>query len=106
MSPRMASLEDIKGHLFLAFFGRAAREALRLEREHGPVPAAKRHQLIVAAFLDDVAVLYDCNPVSMPYRREPMRNKDRRAGSRCRQDPLEDLRLAPDVELSGRLIEQ
>src|SRR5262249_10792636 len=83
--------EDIEGDLLLAFLGRALGEPLRLQREHRPVPAAQPHQLLVAAELDDGPVFHDRDPVDVADRGEAVRDQDRRAGSRCREDPLEDL---------------
>src|SRR6185437_10050595 len=101
-----ASGEDIEGHLLLAFLGGPGGEPLRLQREHPPVPSAQRHQLLVAAKLDNGAVGDDRDPVDVPDGVEPVRDEDRRARPGGREDALEDLRLAPHVELGRRLVEQ
>src|SRR5215469_3117117 len=103
---RSSSGEDIEGHLFLAFLGRALGEPLRLQREHRPVAAAQFHQLVVAAELDDGPVLHDRDPVDVPDRGEPVRDEDRRDRSRGREDPFEDLRFTSDVKLGRWLVEQ
>jgi hypothetical protein len=64
------------------------------------------HQLVVAAELDDPAVLDDRDPVGVPDGGEPVRDEDGRALPGGGEDPLEDLHLAADVELRRRLVEQ
>src|SRR5439155_23124511 len=59
---RSTSGEDvIRPSLFLLRHG----EALRLQVEHRPVPAAERHQLVVRAELDDAAVLEHADAVGV-----------------------------------------
>ena len=81
-------------------------EAGRLHVEHRAVAAAEGHQLLVAAQLDHPAVLDHADAVGQPHGREPVGHEDRRAVAGRGEDPLEDLGLAPDVELGGRLVEQ
>ena len=87
---------------FLVF----AAEALRLQIEHRPVAAVERHQLVVRAELDDLAVLEHADPIGVAHGREAVRDQDGRAVPRRGQEALEDLRLAAHVELRGRLVEQ
>ncbi len=60
----------------------------------------------MAAELDDRAVLDHGDPVGLPDGGEPVRDEDRGAGPGRGEHPLEDLRLAADIELGGRLVEQ
>src|SRR5438445_1645596 len=58
------------------------------------------------AELDNLAVLQHANAVGVAHRRKPMRDENGGAVTRGRQEAIEDLRLAADVELRGRFIQQ
>src|SRR5262245_25196276 len=88
--------EDIIGLALIVFGG---GEAPRLQVEHRAVAAALRHQLVVRAEFDDLAVFEHADAVRVAHRGEPMRDKDGRAVSAGSQDAVEDLRLAANVEL-------
>src|SRR3954469_3940125 len=81
-------------------------EPLRLEIEHRLVAAAKRHQLVVRSELDDAALLENANAIGVTDGREAMRDQDGGAAASRRQQTIEDLRFAADVELRGGLVEQ
>src|SRR5437868_10859131 len=81
-------------------------EARRLQFEHRMISAAGRHQLIVRAQLDHLAMLQNANPVGMAHRRKAMRNQNGSRVARRGQNPLENLRLAAHVQLGGGFIEQ
>src|SRR5262249_36512018 len=81
-------------------------EALRLQVEHRPVAAAASHQLAVRSELDHAAVFEYADAIGMADRREAMRDQDRRAVPRRGKDSIEDLDLAPDVELRRGLVQQ
>jgi hypothetical protein len=68
--------------------------------------AALRHQLVVRAKLDDLTVLEHADAVGVAHRGKPMRDQDGRALATGSQDAIEDLRLAPNVELRRRFIQQ
>ena len=77
-----------------------------LELEHGAVPAADVHELVVGAVLDQPASLDHGDTVGQAHGREAVGDEDRRHAVRRREDAVEDLGLAPHVELGGRLVEQ
>ena len=77
----------------------AEGEPLRLELEHRAVAPALGHELVVRAELDDPAVLEHADAVDVSHGGEAVRHEDRRAVPGGGQHPLEDLRLAPHVEL-------
>src|SRR5690349_20156769 len=91
--------EDVITLAFLVF----AAEPLRLQFEHRPVAAVERHQLLMRAELDDPPLLQHADAVDVAHRRKAMRNEDRRAVARGREETLEDLGFATDVQLRGRL---
>src|SRR5204862_4809823 len=81
-------------------------EAVGLQLEHGPIATTERHQLGVAAELDNTPMLEHADAVGVTDRRKAMRDQDCRALAGCRQDAVEDLGFAAHVELSGRLVEE
>src|SRR5215472_4204312 len=101
-----ASGEDIEDQLLLAFLRCACGEPLGLQREHRPVAAARRQQLVVAAELGHHAVLDHGYLIDVPDGREPVRDQDRRAPPGGCQDAVEDLSFAPHVKLRRRLVKE
>src|SRR5438132_7623824 len=97
-----SSVEDIEIRPCLAL----AAKARRLQLEHRPVAAAGGHQLLVRAELDYVAVLENRDPIGVANRREAMRDQDRGGVPRGREDAVEDLGFAANVELRRRLGER
>src|SRR6266850_5191823 len=99
---RSRSSEDVIGDPFLVFGG---CEALRLEVEHRAVAPAERHQLLVRAELDHPAVLEHADAVGVADRGKAVRDEDGRAaprgGPEISKNAVENLRLAPNVELRG-----
>src|SRR5215467_12284475 len=84
---------------------RLLTEARRLQIEHGAVAASPRHQLIVRAELDNPSALEDADPVRVPDGREAMGDQDDGAATSGLQEAVEDLRLAPYVQLSCGLVQ-
>src|SRR5207302_320799 len=84
----------------------AGGEALCLKVEHRAVAAALRHQLVVRAELDDLAVFEHADAVGMTHRGKSMRDEDGRAVTAGGQDAIEYLCLAPNVELCSRFIQE
>src|SRR5262245_8315317 len=82
------------------------REPPRLQIEHRTVASVERDQLVVRPELDDAAALEDADAIGMANRGEAMRDQDRRARPRGGKQSIVDLRLAADIELRGRLVEQ
>src|SRR3954469_21875796 len=99
--PAAWSVEDVirRARLILG-------EALRLQVEHRPISSAQRNQFVVRAEFDDAAAFEDADTIGVPHRREPMRDKDRRALARRSEQAIEDLGLAAHIELRGRVVEQ
>src|SRR5437870_5608056 len=99
--------EDVIGDPFLVLGG---GEALRLEVEHRAVAPAQRHQLVVSAELDHPAVLEHADAVGVADRGKAMRDEDGctppGSAPEISKNVVEDLGLAPNVELRGRFIEQ
>src|SRR5262245_43857142 len=95
--------EDIEGHPLLVFRG---VEPLGLQVEHGSIAAPFRHQLVVRSELDHFPMFEHADPVGVTHGGESMRNQDRGAVARGREDAIEDLRFAADIELRGRFVEQ
>src|SRR5438105_8374585 len=95
--------EDVIG---CAFFIGWSVKALRLQIEHGAVAPAQIHQLVVGAKLDHSAVFQYADAVRVTHRRKTVRNQDRGAMTRCRQESIKDLGLAANIKLRGRLVEQ
>src|SRR5581483_12314533 len=79
-------------------------EALRLQVEHRAVASAERHELVVRAELDHAPLLEHADAIRMADGGEPVRNQDRRAVAGRLENAIEDLGLAPHVELRGRLV--
>src|SRR5687768_7768590 len=94
--------EDVIDHA-LFFFG---DEPLRLQIEHRLVAAASRHQLVVSAQLDHAALLEHANAVGVAHGGEAMRDQDRGGVAGGGEDALEDLALAPHIELRRWLVQQ
>src|SRR4051812_7461805 len=92
--PAAWSAEDVIGRARFVL-----GETLRLQVEHRAVSAAERDQLVVRAELDDAAALEHADTVRMAHGRKPMRDEDRRAVARHRQQAIEDLGLAAHIEL-------
>src|SRR3954464_14003806 len=95
--------EDV---ILLALLVLGGVEPLRLQIEHRLIPSAERHQLVVRAELDDASLLEDADAIGLPHGGKAMRDQDRRRVPRRGEDALEDLRLAADVELRRRFVEQ
>src|SRR5581483_2905399 len=81
-------------------------EALRLQLEHRAIAPAERHQFVVRPELDDPAALENTDPIRVAHGRETVRDQDRRAVARLREQSVEDLGFAAHVELGGRFVEQ
>src|SRR3989441_13079484 len=97
-----SSVKDIESGSGLAVVAKPRR----LQLEHRPITAARRHQLVVGAELDHAAVLQHADAVGVAHRREAVRDQDRGSVPRGGEDAVEDLGLAADVELGGRLVER
>src|SRR5262245_31358086 len=101
-----ASGKDVIG---LAFRVLGFGKSLGLHLEHRPVSPIARDELVVRAQLDHPAVLEHADPIGVAHGRETVRDEDGRtafARAELRQQTIEDLRLAADVELRRRLVEQ
>src|SRR5207248_2678415 len=81
-------------------------EALRLQIKHRAVATAFGHELVVRAELDDLAVLEHADAVGVPHRGKAMRDEDGCAAAAGREDAIEYLRLAANVELRRRFIQE
>ena len=69
------------------------------------VGAARLHQFVVRAALDDAAVLHQQDQIGAADRRQPVRDDERRApGEQRRHRRLNEL-LALGVEVARRLVE-
>src|SRR5881628_419046 len=99
---RRSGEEIVSGSLFV----RGGAEPFGLQVEHRAIAPALRHQLVVGAQLDNPAVLEHTDAVGVTHSRKPMRDQDRRRPTGGREDAVEDLGLAADVELGGGLVEQ
>ena len=95
--------EDVIG-LTLLILG--ADESLRLQVEHRSIAAALGHQLVVRPKLHNFALFEHANAVGLADGGETVRDEDRGALPTGSQNALEDFRLAADIELRSRLIEQ
>src|SRR5690349_1890152 len=100
MDGNAAGMSSIKSGSFVLF------ETGRLQIEHRTVPAAERNQLVMTAQLDHFAVFENANAVGMANRGETMRDQNGGRVPRGGKDSFEDLGLAADVKLRGRLVEQ
>src|SRR5258708_37064973 len=58
------------------------------------------------AEVDHAAPFQHADAIRVTHRGEAMRDQDRRGVTRGREDAVEDLGLAPDVELGRRLVEE
>src|SRR6476660_1873839 len=108
-APEVPFLDGIERHpLLLGVLAALApsAEARGLELEHLAVATALGHQLVVAAELDHLAALQDADAVRVAHGREAVRNEDRRHLPGGGHDTVEYLRLAPHVELGGRLVQE
>src|SRR5206468_7887771 len=101
--PAPWSAEDVKRRSLLVL---RRAETLRLQIEHRPIATALFDQLVVRSELDDPAVLEHADAIGVAYRGKTVRDEDRRAMARRGEDPVEDFRFAPHVELRGRFVEQ
>src|SRR3954470_4113567 len=81
-------------------------EPLRLQVEHGLIPAAARHQLVLRPEHHDTALLEYAYSIGVAHGGEAMRDEDGRAVAGCGENPLEDLGFTADVELRRRLVQQ
>src|SRR5437660_10225323 len=90
-----SSVEDIELRSRLA----VVPEARRLQLEHRAIAAPGRHQLVVRAELDHLAVLQHADAVGVAHRRKAMRDENRGGVPRSGEDTVEDQGLAADVEL-------
>src|SRR5439155_11577669 len=64
------------------------------------------HQLIMSSEFHHPAVYENADSVSAPYGGKAVRNEDRGCVTGRLEDAIENFRLAPHVELGGRLIQQ
>lgn len=81
-------------------------KALSLQVEHGSIPSSKAHQFLMRSEFDHMPLLKNTDAIRLAHGREPVRDQDRGAVACGRQQPLEDLRFASNIELRGGFIEQ
>src|SRR5581483_10167777 len=74
-----------------------------LERRVAPVP---REELAARALLDDAAALDDEDPVRRAHRREPVRDRERRAPAEHLLERGVEARLGRGVDARRRLVEE
>src|SRR5208337_1527183 len=96
------SLEDIELGSRLTI----VTESRSLQVKHRPVAATGRHQLLVGAEFDHLALLEYTDAIGMTDRREAVRDQNRGDMSCGGEDTIEDLRLSAHVELRRGLVEQ
>src|SRR5713101_886701 len=101
----MSSYELIARNSFFRV-GRSFAEARRLQLEHRAVASAKRHQFVMRSQFDHAPMFEHANAIRVTHRRESMRYQNCRRVVRRRQNSIENLALAPYIELRGRLVEQ
>src|SRR6516164_4624373 len=106
MSSRVArefSAEDVIG---LALLVLGCGEPLCLQVKHRAVAASFGHQFLVSADLNDLAMLEHADAIGVAHGRKPMRDENSGAATSGSEHAIENLRLAPNVKLGGRLIKQ
>src|SRR6185369_15876020 len=81
-------------------------ETLRLEIEHRPIAPSgtERHQLVVRAELDHLAVLQHADAIGVAYCRKAVRDEDGRALPGGAENAIKNLRLPAHVELGRGLV--
>src|ERR1700736_2082588 len=90
-----------------SFFGLGRfAEARRLQLEHCVVASAERHQFVMRSEFDHPSVFEHADPIGVTHGRESMRYQNSSGVMRRGKDAIENLALAPHVELRGRLVEQ
>src|SRR5579871_140673 len=95
--------EEIIGLALLIFSG---GEAVRLQIKHGAVTPPFGHQLLMGAELNHLALFQHADSVRMPHRGKSVGDENGGTVTAGSQDAVEDLRLSPNIQLGGRLIEQ
>src|ERR1700722_3193691 len=75
--------------------------AARLQRKQMGIMPAERHELLVAALLNDTALIEHRNPVGHAHGRKTVRYQNRNALARQRAKVLKDLRLGARIHGGG-----
>src|SRR5215472_9616899 len=81
-------------------------ESLCLQIEHRAIPTTERHQFVVRAEFNCAAMLQHADAIGVANCGKAMRDKDRSAAPRGREQAIEDFRFTAHVELCGRLVQQ